>query len=242
MKKEWEKEWKEELQRAFEPPAPVRKKEFIRGLERPGIGLCGFLMIQAGYIRKWVWFVSVFAFFSSLIGAMVLSADMFWWISAWMPLLALTIVTESGRSENYEMAELEMATRFSLKSVLLARLGILGAENLLLLCLLLPVGLCNNLLDPIQAGLYLLTPFLLTAHLGLLIMRRFRGREAFYLCTGITIVISVMVIFLHDSVPRLYEEDCMIWWAVAAAVLGIGTVKQYDQFINGMEDLLWNLS
>ena len=242
MKKEWEKEWKEELQRAFEPPAPVRKKEFIRGLDRPGIGLCGFLMIQAGYIRKWVWFVSVFAFFSSLIGAMVLSADMLWWISAWMPLLALTIVTESGRSENYEMAELEMATRFSLKSVLLARLGILGVENLLLLCLLLPVGLCNNLTGPIQAGLYLLTPFLLTVFLGLLIMRRFRGREAFYLYTGIAAVISVMVIFLHDSVPRLYGEDCLIWWAVAAAVLGIGTVKQYDQFINGMEDLLWNLS
>lgn len=236
------KEWKKELRQVFEPPAPMRKKEFIGGLERPGIGFCGFLMIQAGYIRKWVWIVSALAFFTSLAGAAVFSADMLWWVSAWMPLLALTIVAESGRSENYEMAEMEMATRFSLKCVLLARLGILGAENLLLLCLLLPVGLCNNLFGPIQAGLYMLTPFLLTAFLGLFILRRFRGREASYLCAGITFVISLMVIFLHDNVTQLYGEERLLWWAVAAAVFGFGTVKQYYQFFNGMEEFIWNLS
>jgi len=95
------KEWKKELRQVFEPPAPMRKKEFIGGLERPGIGFCGFLMIQAGYIRKRVWIVSALAFFTSLAGAAVFSADMLWWVSAWMPLLALTIVAESGRSENY---------------------------------------------------------------------------------------------------------------------------------------------
>ena len=215
------KEWKKELRQVFEPPAPMRKKEFIGGLERPGIGFCGFLMIQAGYIRKRVWIVSALAFFTSLAGAAVFSADMLWWVSAWMPLLALTIVAESGRSENYEM---------------------LGAENLLLLCLLLPVGLCNNLFGPIQAGLYMLTPFLLTAFLGLFILRRFRGREASYLCMGITLVISLMVIFLHGNMPRLYGEERLLWWAVAAAVFGFGTVKQYYQFINRMEDFIWNLS
>ncbi|MDE5933086.1 MAG: hypothetical protein K2H40_11490 [Lachnospiraceae bacterium] len=236
------KEWKKELRRIFEPPEPMRKMEFIRELERPGIGLCGFIVIQVGYIRKWVWLASAFAFFSSLFGAAALSADMLWWISAWMPLLALTIVAESGRSESYGMAEMEMATRFSLKSILLARLGILGAENMLLLCLLLPIGLCNNLFRPMQAGLYMLTPFLLTAFLGLSVMRRFRGQEASYLCIGITIVISLVVIFVHDSMPQLYGEDYLLWWGAVAAALSIGTVKQYYQFINRMEELQWNLS
>ena len=236
------KKWKKELTRVFEPPAPMRKKEFIRGMDSPGVGFWEFVMIQIGYIRRWVWFVSAFAFFSALVGAVFLSADMLWWISAWMPLLALTLVVESGRSESYEMAEMEMATRFSLKSVLMARMGILGMENLLLLCMLLPVGIRNNLLNPIQAGLYMLTPFLLTAFTGLSIMRRFRGRENVYLCAGVTVCIGFLVIFLHDNAPQLFREDYLVWWAAAAAALCIGLVKQYYQFINRMEDFIWNLS
>ena len=236
------KKWKKELKQAFEPPAPMRKKEFIKGLESPCIGFFKFMMIQTGYIRKWVWFVSAFTFFTALAGAVVLSADVLWWVSAWMPLLALTMVVESGRSESYAMAEMEMATRFSLKSVLMARMGILGAENLLLLCLLLPIGLCNNVLYPIQAGLYMLTPFLLTAFTGLSIMRRFRGREASYLCAGVAVCIGFSVIFLRNSMPRLYGEDYLLWWSAAAAALCIGTVKRYHQFIDRMEDFIWNLS
>ena len=40
------------------------------------------------------------------------------------------------------MEELELSTRFSLHAVLCARLGILGTENLLLLGILLPFGVC----------------------------------------------------------------------------------------------------
>lgn len=235
-------EWKKNLKAAFEPPAPVRKKEFLRSFEPPTIGFMELILIQAGYIRKCVWFVSAFVFSVSLIGSHLFSEDMFWWISAWMPLLALLFISESGRSELYEMAELEMATRFSLKSVLLARMGILGVENLLLLCLLIPVGIHYNMLNPIQAGIYMVTPFLLTSFTGLSIMRRCRGKETSYLCFGAAVCIGFSVVFLHDSFPQLYSEDYLIWWIAAAAVLGIGTGKRYYQLINRMEDFVWNLS
>lgn len=106
---------KKELKRAFEAPQPVRKKAFLRTLEQPKTSVFAFVLSQLGYIRRWVWLVSALVFILSMMGAAGLPADTVWIASALMPLLALTVVSESGRSENYEMAELEMATRFSLR-------------------------------------------------------------------------------------------------------------------------------
>ncbi len=234
--------WKKELKDVFEPPEPLRKKEFIRQFERPGASLCECIIVQAGYIRKWVWLASVFVCFGALYGSVMLSKDMLWWICAWTPLFAITVVSESGRSECYGMAELEMATRFSLKSVLFVRMGVLGAANLLFLCLLFAAAWRNSQAGPVQAACYMLTPFFLTSFVGFSILRKFRGRESTYLCAGAAAIIGASVILLHDNFPRLYEEDCLIWWAVCAAALLLGTVKRYYQLMNGMEDFIWNWS
>lgn len=222
---------KKELNCFFKAPPPLRKREFLQTLEQPQMSLPEFMFSQLGYIRKWVWGVSVLVFAASIIGAAMFSVDMLWGISALTPLLALTILSESGRSETYGMAELEMATRFSLRSVILARLGILGIENLLLFCMLLPVSIWNNMLSPIQAGIYILTPFMLTTLLGLLIVRTIRGREAIHLCMGMTACISFSIFFLHTAVPQLYHEQQLIWWAAVLALLCIGTAKQYYEMI-----------
>lgn len=234
--------WKKELARVMEAPAPLRKKEFIRTFEQADIGFCECILIQAGYIRRWVWAASLFVCFAAFLGPYAFSEDMLWWICAWMPLLAVTIVSESGRSEDCGMAELEMATRFSLKSVLLARMGILGTVNLLLFVLMLPAGTYNSPINPVQAACCMLTPFLLTAYAGFSIMRRFRGKESGYLCAGAAVCIGTLVFFLHDGFPRLFEADYLVWWAVCAVVLVFGTGRQYCRFINEMEEMLWNLS
>lgn len=232
--------WKKELRHAFEAPPPQRKRAFLRQLEQPRMSGFTFLLTQTGYIRKWVWCVSVLVFLTAVIGAGVLSLDMLWGISALTPLLALTIVCESGRSECYEMAELELATRFSLRSVTMARLCILGAENLGLLCLLMPLGLWHSGVCSLAAGVYILTPFLLTAFLGLYIVRKVRGREAVYTCVGVTLLISVSVFFTHDNIPYLYQGTCLSWWIAGALALCIGIGMQYVTIIRRTEELAWN--
>ncbi|MCM1187120.1 MAG: hypothetical protein NC251_10570 [Lachnoclostridium sp.] len=216
----------EELKNAFEAPKPLHKKEFLKGLPQPKIGMLTFIFIQIGYIRKWVWVVSAFIFGVSLFGAVLLSKDMLWSIAAFTPLLALAAVSESGRSESYGMAELEMATRFSLRSVLLARLGILGMENLLLMGLLLPLGLWNHLSNPIQAGVYMLVPYLLTTWAGLWIIRQYKNREAVYFCGGIAACVSVSGIFCHMEFPLIYHENYFVWWCLAAVAFMVGIAKQ----------------
>lgn len=233
--------WKNELKQAFDAPSPLRKREFMRQLDCPRMRIREFLFTQIGYIRKWVWCVSAFTFIASVLSAAFLSDDILWIISALTPLLALTIISESGRSECYEMAELEMATRFSLKSVVLARLGILGVTNLMLLCLLVPIGLWNNVFSPVASGLYIITPYLLTTFFGLFIVRKFKGREAIYACAGVTVCISFSVLFSHSAVSHIYQENYLVWWAAGALALCIGTGKQYITIINRTEELAWNL-
>lgn len=228
---------KEELSYAFEAPKPLRKKEFLNELPKPGISMYEFIISQVGYIRSWIWYVSVLVFGLSLAGAVLLPANILWPISAFTPLLALTIVTECGRSESYEMAELEIATRFSLKSVMIARLGILGVENLVFLFLMIPVEIWKHEFSPIRMGLYILTPYLLTTFIGLYIVRKFRGLEATWICAGTAGIVSFFLFFFQHSYPQIYQNEKITWWVVAVLLLCVGTAKQTRQIINRTEEL-----
>lgn len=228
---------KENLKCAFEAPPPHRKKEFLRRIALPQMSLNEFMLSQVGYIRKWIWVVSAMVFVLSLLNTCMFSEDMLWMISASTPLLALTIVSEYSRSESYEMAELEMATRFSLRSVVIARLGILGVENLVILSLLIPIGIWKNMVNPIQMGVYILVPYLLTAFIGLYIVRKLRGREAIFLCAGATGLVSFFVFFFHHTFPQIYQAENLAWWVAVVLLLCMGTVRQTCLVINRMEEL-----
>jgi hypothetical protein len=235
------KELKNALKESFEAPAPIRKKEFLRSIQKPSISIFQFVGTQTAYIRKWVWGISALIFAVALIGAEYMERDMLWCISAFMPLLALSVLTESGRSETYGMAEFELSTRFSLKSVVLARLGILGVANLALFCLLVPFAYMNNGANILQTGVYMACPYLLTAFGGLWAVRKIHGKEATYLCAGIAIAVSAGNLFVYQSFPTIYAGQGFIWWIAALILLGIGTTNQCYQMVKQTEELAWNL-
>lgn len=223
------------------PPAPVKKEAFLRSVRTPSISGFTFLCQQAAYIRKRIWILSVLLFAVSLFGAAFLEKNMLWCICSFMPLLALSVITESGRSETFGMAELELSTRFSLRSVVLARLGILGTANLLLLCLLLPLAFMNSRATLLQTALYMMCPYLLTAFSGLWTMRRIRGRESVFLCAGIAVCISFGNILIHQAFPSMYDGIHLLWWAAALMLCTAGAVRQCCGMIKQTEELTWNL-
>lgn len=234
---------KEALKTVFAAPPPLHKKEFLQKTAPipAKLSLFSFLLVQLRYIRKRVWILAalIFGFLFSV--SFILSADRIWALSAFTPLLALLTVAETGRSEIYEMAELEMATRFSLRSVLLARLCILGLNNLFLLGLLFPVSLAGSHIPSLRAVLCIATPFLLTSFACLCIVRRRRERESIYLCVGVTACISFFTFGLRLFAPRFLSETPFIYWLFAATLLGIGTFYQYHNLIR-QEELTWNFS
>lgn len=66
---------REELKRAFEAPEPLHKKTFLRTLEQSKISMPAFVLAQIGYIRRWVWILSVLVFVVSVMGVVWMAAE-----------------------------------------------------------------------------------------------------------------------------------------------------------------------
>ena len=232
---------KMQLKEYFEAPEPEKKQEFMAGLPSQGVSIMDFLLLQAAYIPKWVWGLSALVFALALIGAGYLKKDILWCVSACMPLPALALVTVSGRSQTWGMAELEMSARFSLRSVLLARLGILGLADLLLFFLLLPLAYMNGDKPLFETGVYMLCPYLLTVFLGLWASRRAQGREAAWLCGAIALGVGLGYILMYQWSLEFYAAGNFPWWAAAFVLLSLGTAKQCAETLKQKEEPVWSL-
>lgn len=233
---------KRELQKAFEAPAPAHKEEFLKKMPCAKISSLSFVMAQFEYIPKYIWLIFSFTFVLAAVCGLFMEKDLLWMISALIPFIALTVLTENARSGIYLMAELEMAARFSLRSVILARMGILGGFHLLLLLLLIPLCASRSLATVFQAGLYILVPYLLTVFIGLWAARKIHGMESIYACMGIAIGVSAMNIFAQRIFPAVYKMEYMPAWIIGFAVLIILAGKEMRKSIAQTEELVWNLS
>ena len=133
----------EELKRAlkliYQPPKPQGREDFLKGIETPQMTMLEFFLSQVGYIRPWGWLLSLGIFAAALRILWRQPPQAVWMVAALLPFAALSTVMELNRSARYQMEELELAARFSLRAVILARMSILGFGNLLLLAVLGPL-------------------------------------------------------------------------------------------------------
>ena len=233
-------EMKRALKDAFEAPEPKHKKEFLKELEQPQISTVSFLLSQVSYIRKSVWIGSVFVAILAVLWADAVGEDSVWVISAMMPFVALCGITEGARSETYQMAELEMASRFSLKSITLARLGAIGVLHFILYCILILLAGKSQLVSFGQVGIYLLVPYLLTSVLGLVAVRKVHGKESIYICMGIAVMVSGLHLIVKGVLPEIYEEKQLIWWIAVGVYLLVKAWGEYKKMIYQTEELAWN--
>lgn len=233
---------KEELKQFYDAPAPLKKQAFLRRLPQRSLSCQNFILQQAAYIRKWVWLISFAVFALSMTGSILLDRRLLWICSAMMPVAALSAVTENTRSAFYRMEELEMACRFSLKSVLLARMGILGTLHLFLLGTLIPLIWKADFFAFLRAGVYLLMPYLLTTFLCLAATRRMRGSESLYACMGIAVLVSGVYFYLQYTAAFLFYAKYFQWQFAALLLLVFATAKEYRKKIYQTEELTWNLS
>ena len=176
---------RERLLLFFEPdemPDPAKKEEFLKNvmagqLSRTArITLDRMLLIQVKYIRKTAWLAALMIL---LAAALITKGnpDNVLQISALTPLLAFVTEIETRRSYAYGMAELEMTTAFSLRSIRYARFMILGLFDLAVLS---GISLLIRKYIAISAMLTLsclLLPFLLTMTGALFLERTAFGRS-----------------------------------------------------------------
>lgn len=237
------KQIKESIQKAFEAPKPNQqeKARFFRTLPQSQINIWQFILIQAAYLRKWTLFLSTLLLFPTLIGAYYIEKNTLWVISAFIPFLGLLVVTENTRSIVYGMNEFEMSARFSLKSVILARMGILGTLDFFVFCCLIPLCNIGNYFSLFQTGIYLLVPYLLTVNINLWITRRFHSKETVYSCMGVTVIISGANAGLHFIADFVYQFSYIKWWSVLFVLLVGRMIYEIYCTIKQTEELAWNL-
>lgn len=213
---------KEELQRLYEAPPPRRKRQFFRGLEIQPMSTCHVLWQQLPYLSKWSWVVSAFSLMTILYLNCFYERALLGAVLSLMPFLAVTAVTECVRAGIYGMAELEMSTRFSLKSIVLARMGIVGFENLIL-AMAAAIMIQENIF---QTALYLFAPYFLTTYACFLAVRKILAKEVMYACAGIAVTVSAIIGMGELYFRWIFQEKYVGVWLLAVVLLGCLTLGE----------------
>ena len=230
------KKEKEQLKQAFSIPEPKNKKRFLHTLPKQKVSLSTLIFSQAAYIRPWVWMFSFLVFGVVILAAQHVEQDVIWVLSAVMPFAALMLVLEFAKSSAYGMTELEMSSQFSLRTILLARMVMIGMVQLA--GLLFSVPMAGMIL--FANSVYLFVPYLLTTLLGLAAVRRIQGKEGMFVCGSISVAVSVVAPMSRCFAPVLYEQENRIVWVLALILLFVGIRKEYKITMNRLEEFAWN--
>lgn len=227
------KTYRKLLQSAFDPPPPLHKNEFLRNLPSPPMSLTRFLCSQIGYIRKRIWFLDAVVLAAALLFAPRLAESAIWTAAALVPLMAVSVIAESGRSQRFGMSELEMASRFSLRSVIFSRLVILGGANIFVFTALIFVVGSAAGTSFLQTGVYLLCPYFITTSLCLWATRHIHSADSIYVCLGIAIFMSAIPL-LHQLL-NILAEIRFSWWIFTLAASAAGVIFEGAKTVKQME-------
>lgn len=223
------------LKHSFDAPPPQKKAEFLRQFASPAISNAEFVWMQLRYMRKSILLISVIGFALILFYELYPNPEFLWVFSALSPFLAMTVVITTRRSYACGMEEMEYVTRFSLKSVVLARMGCLSVLNgVILLAIMFIPG--QNGFRFLKAGIYMLLPYCTTISLALPLTRKYHGSRASYFCVFASALVSACVVYLQFSAIHISTVIVGILFAAEIAVIISESVK----LIRQMEDLTWN--
>lgn len=224
----------------YQPPDPREREQFLRQIEPTQASVWEMLRTQMSYIRPWGWLLSVAVFLAALLLLRERRSEDLWMVSALLPFAALSTILELNRSACYAMEELELATRFSLKTVLLARMGVLGLGNLLLLVALSPLVLGLAQTSVMETGFALLCPYCLTSFLCLEVLRRWRQREYRLLCAGVAGSVSIFCWVLGEGTSLLQEHGTVLWYGSITLLLLGWMLWAYRRYFIDLEEGAWN--
>lgn len=234
------------IKSAYMLPESNSKKDFLINLEVPKTNLCEFFMSQLKYIRKRVFLIELIIMLICLISLFNIKGSnvnikYISMISSIMPFFVLVIVTEISRSISYNMAELEMTTRYSLGQIIIARTTMLGSVNFIFLIFLLIFFSFKSEYNILNLSLYIFIPFLLTCFGSLYTMNYVRNKNVNLYCAGISIFVSLANIVLYDIKFNLYSNLSVQFWIIAFIALIVGVIIQARKFIKSTEEYNWNL-
>ncbi len=219
------KQLKLSLKHNFTPPPPQQKGGFIDRLMYPKAKFREVVFSQIGFIRKRVWILFIFAVCFAFFYTRFLDVpeNIISGVSAILPLFSLCTINEIYKSTAYNMSETELACRYNLLKISLARLAVLGSVSFMVLILF--VFFVNiNELGAVRNAIYLAVPYLLSSYISLLIVANTNSKEAIYVCLAVSTAVCILALTLNNIFRFIYDADFMSVWIVAFfALIGLFT-------------------
>lgn len=225
------------LEHYYAAPGPQRKQAFLNRLCVPRRRMRVLLFAQLRYIPKVVWILSLVLFAAMIAVENLFSAAYAGSVYALVPFLSAVTVSASMCSCRYHMAELEGTTLFSLGSVVMMRMLLLGFGNLLFLAVF------AFFLEPsffLVEFMYILAPYMLTGSGSLFVYRRYAQRDANYMSLAISGFVAALELYTTKSAVFLFEESRAGLWAFLCISLVALFGFQMRKSMQAMEELVWN--
>ena len=157
-----------------------------------------------------------------------------------MPFTAAISVLETQRSSRFNMSELEMATRFSLRSVVFARMIVFGILSFIMLCISVPVICLSFKTNIFITGIRCLIPYFLTMIISLLVERSVIGRKNGYLSLAVASLIMLVTFWMNHFNPEVivkYTSFLETWGLLTVFALIALTLFEQWKTIKNVEVL-----
>ncbi len=149
------------------------------------------------------------------------------YIPVFMPLFVLAVMPVMFKCQYYGMSEIEAVTRASGSQIVLAKLVLAGAANLVCMTCLISfeVYLQDSYSEIGQMILYCLVPYLVCM-VSMLRLIRLRRKENIQICTAIVLGSCVCWGILARTLPWLYEASAFGLWIVAFLFFAAFFIKE----------------
>lgn len=230
-----DKKLKEQLNLAFSAPEPTRKDMFLKKLRPREITTTELLIQQVPYVRKAVWVFAFMIITVTVIGAFSMNSNTERIIESLVPLAAVASTLEIQRSYRYQMTELEMATRFSIRSVFYARMVIIGLVYATTFCIILPVIAVRFGTGFILLASRILIPYLITTSLCMRLERTTIGRSNHYLSAAVASGIAICIFWMSSYELSGLTNFITEWGVVMVILLIILAIYENRKTINMTE-------
>ena len=169
--------------------------------------------------------------------------DLYPYLSIMAPIICCIGVDELSRIYENHFYELELTTRFPLKTILLTRMAIMGITDLLGLTAMGILIKQYVKMNVINTLIYIMVPFLISCVGMLIIMRWVKGEYLNYFFFGYAAILGA-VPFTSEIVARsIYEQRFLIYWEFAGVItLGVLVLQILTlcKKLNSMEDISKN--
>ena len=85
--------------------------------------------------------------------------------------------------------------------------------------------------ETIRYMLYIATPFLLSSFISLWILNHMSSKDSLYVCSGVTIFISLTMFLLNLGSMEIYADQYVILWQTAFLIILALLIKESHQLL-----------